>query len=56
MAVDNIIFLNYLELRKPRETFERMNPFESMDDENFRRRFRMRKSTVNLLLLEVIMI
>ncbi len=53
MAADQLLFAEFLNLRKPREVLERANPFESYDEEQFRQRFRLKKTTVSLLLSEV---
>lgn len=44
---------NYVYVRKPREILARNNPFDSYDDEKFKRRFRMSKLAVEKLLVQV---
>ena len=51
--IDQLLYLDFLAMRKPREVLERSNPFETLDDGKFRARFRLKKTTVSRLLSEV---
>ncbi len=51
--IDQLLYIDFLAMRKPREVQERTNPFETLDDDKFRARFRLKKTTVSRLLSEV---
>ena len=51
--IDQLLYLDFLAMRKPREVLERTNPFETLDDGKFHARFRLKKTTVSRLLSEV---
>jgi len=53
--MDNLLFLQYLQHtdKKTRTVRPRRNPFDEYDEEEFKMRFRLAKSTVQLLLHEV---
>ena len=51
--IDQLLYLDFLAMRKPRKVQERTNPFETLDDDKFRARFRLKKTTVSRLLSEV---
>jgi len=48
-----LTFVNFTNLRKNYTVLDRTNPFDELEDEEFRRRFRITKSTALLLLSEV---
>lgn len=49
----HLLCIEFLNLHKPREVFERPNPFDELSDEKFRERFRLTKKTTLRLLSEV---
>jgi hypothetical protein len=53
MAMNSLLFLNYLTLPKPRVVLERCNPFDELDDGKFRERYRLTKHTALRLLSKV---
>ena len=46
-------FFNFISLRKEYTLVERAKPFDELNDDEFRKRFRLTKATTLLLLSEV---
>jgi len=51
--VSYLTFLQFCNLRKPHTVLKRAEPFEDLDEEEFRRRFRITKTSAVMLLAEV---